>query len=1236
MPESRPQLEFRVLGPVEALADGVPVSIAGRKARTLLLLLLVRQGGFVPTDTLIEELWEGSPPRTPENTLQVYVSQLRKALGNDVVVSRESAYGLAVDPGQIDTVRFERLASAAGQALAAGDPARAAALFRDALALWRGPVFGGALVEGALALEALQLDELRRAVVEDRFEAELGLGRGDELVADLRAAAADDPLRERLQAQLMLALYRSGRQVEALDAYQEARRQLDESLGLEPSRMLQDLQRAILAQDPALDVEAVGPHPAARPVRKRVTVVTCELGLGELDPELLAVGVASERLAATLKAGGAAIEHATAETVTAVFGVLGAREDEAARACQAVLDARSDDPTLRAGLASGEVLVEGTRVIGAALRRAGQEKERATPGEIVLDDETVTLLGGGGTVEARDGGGTRLLGIDLSVATIPRRFDSPLVGRADELERLVDTFERVRRRGSPALVNVLGVPGIGKSRLAHELRSAVSPEATVLTARCVPRESAAPLEPLAAAFAQVVPGELAPGLLKLLGDDPRAERVTRILAAVLELDDEPVTRGDLEWAARRVFQQLASESPLVVVLDDVQWAHELLLGLVEHVLVWASSSPILIVCLARPEFLEGHPAWGAGNDVATIELVALNEAESARLIELRGGGAKLVETRRTEIATAAEGNPLFIEQLLALLGTTPPDEAWSLPPTIQALLAARLELLEPTERALLENLAVAGRDVPADEADELAAAAGLEGPEPLLRALVEKQLLELPTDLGGRVYRFRHQLIADVAYAALPKAMRAELHERLAVHLEQAPKERLAEVDERAGWHLSRAVDYRLELDPGDPRAPELAERAARRLGYAGRRARIRLDMRSAVALLERALELAPAHVAERPERLLDLAIARRDLGEFAGAAEIAAQVEREAEALGQPALRLRAGVLLLRMRMQTDPATRLDELEAGALASIADLEQLDDAGALAEAEIVLGWVHWYRCHARLTEAAVVRGLERSRLAGDPAALRQALNLYLGAALFGPLPVDEGIARCEEVLAAPPDRASEAAALRALAGLRAMEGRFEDARSLLRRDREIIDELGLRVAAATASEIWTMVEHLDGDYEAAEAKLNEAHELLSQIGEFSVLSNVDALLAETYYRQGRVDETLAFAERARSTASTEDVCAQVYWRGPYAKALSRRGRGDEAEALAREAVALTEGTDFPVMRANALLDLAHVLAAGQGGHRAVEATRQALVLLETKGNRAAAARVGTEPSVSTG
>jgi tetratricopeptide (TPR) repeat protein len=312
-------------------------------------------------------------------------------------------------------------------------------------------------------------------------------------------------------------------------------------------------------------------------------------------------------------------------------------------------------------------------------------------------------------------------------------------------------------------------------------------------------------------------------------------------------------------------------------------------------------------------------------------------------------------------------------------------------------------------------------------------------------------------------------------------------------------------------------------------------------------------------------------------------------------------------------------------MRSQIDPEARLEELEAGALDAIRRLSDLDDPGALAEAEVVRGWAYWIRCRAGETEQAVLRALDLSLGTGAGGAVRQSFNLYLGAALFGPLPVADGIRRCEAVLASPPDRATEATAMRALAGLRAMEGSFEAGRALLRQDREIVDELGLRVAAATAAEVWAMIELLDGEPGAAEEKLREADELLRELGETSTRANVSALLAETLFRQARRDEALTLVAEARELSSAQDVCAQVYWRGPAAKALAEEGRLADAEQVAREAVALAEPTDFSTMRANAFLDLAFVLQLGGRDDEAEAASREALMLLDAKGNVATAA-----------
>ena len=255
------RLEFRVLGPLEVLEGGQPLPLGGPRQRALLALLLLRANEVVSSDVLLDELWPTEPPLAGRAALRVRVSQLRKALGADVVVTRPPGYMLAAAPDRLDLHRFQRLAEQA----AAEPPERAAELLREALALWRGQPLAELAYESFAQPEIARLEELRLVVLERRIDADLTLGRNAELVPELEAVVGRNPLRERPRAQLMLALYRSGRQAEALEAYQEARRALVDGLGIEPSRALHELEAAILRQDPALDPApaVTAPEPAA-------------------------------------------------------------------------------------------------------------------------------------------------------------------------------------------------------------------------------------------------------------------------------------------------------------------------------------------------------------------------------------------------------------------------------------------------------------------------------------------------------------------------------------------------------------------------------------------------------------------------------------------------------------------------------------------------------------------------------------------------------------------------------------------------------------------------------------------------------------------------------------------------------------------------------------------------------------------------------------------------------------
>jgi DNA-binding SARP family transcriptional activator len=266
-------MEFRILGPLEVLVAGRSVAVGGDKQRALLALLLIHANQALSSEKLIDELWGGRPPASAAKTLQVHISRLRKALeqaagSDEAIATREHGYELRVDSESVDALRFERLVDAARGELAVDRVGRAASLLEEALLLWRGPPLAEFAYERFAELEIARLDEVRVGALEELVEAKLTLGRHAEVVGELESLIAEQPYRERLRAQLMLALYRSDRQAEALQAYQDARRELVEELGIEPGERLRELERAILAQDPELiltSVESAGTKPPAPP-----------------------------------------------------------------------------------------------------------------------------------------------------------------------------------------------------------------------------------------------------------------------------------------------------------------------------------------------------------------------------------------------------------------------------------------------------------------------------------------------------------------------------------------------------------------------------------------------------------------------------------------------------------------------------------------------------------------------------------------------------------------------------------------------------------------------------------------------------------------------------------------------------------------------------------------------------------------------------------------------------------
>jgi DNA-binding SARP family transcriptional activator len=1251
-------MEFRILGPLEVQIDGAALPLRGSKQRALLAALLLRANRVVSSEQLIDELWGEQPPDTAPNTLQVYVSNLRKTLGRDVVVTQPPGYLVRAGVDELDAVRFERLVAESHDLPAA----EAAPRLREALALWRGPALADFAYEPFAQTEIARLEELRLAATEERIAAELALGRPADVVGELEALVIEHPLRERLRELLMLALYRSGRQAEALQEYQRTRSELVEQLGIDPGTALQRLEKAILVQDPSLDLAAAAAPPAPEPPpappresRKTVTVVFTDLSAGGngLDPEALArvAGRAVDTVARVLERHGASVAKLVGERVMAVFGVPSVHEDDALRAVRAAAElgralAELNDEleqsfgvrvAARTGIDTGEVLAAGdaSRLTGDAVNVAARLERLAGPDEVLIGAATERLVRDAARTKAAHGAekAWRLIDVRADAPAVARHLDSPMVGRQLELAQLRQAFDRAVREQTCYLFTVLGPAGIGKSRLAAELRSAVQDEAIVLSGRCLPYGEGITYWPLAEIVTQAAGDGGRDAIAALLPEDDDAEAIAARVAAAIGAVEGGTGAAQAEtfWAVRKLFEALARDRPLVVFFDEVHGAEPTLLDRGEHLADLTRDAPVLLVCLARPELFDERPVWGGGKLNATSTLLEpLSGPECEALIDNLLGRAPLPAATRGRIAEAADGNPLFVEQMLAMLSENGRGNGHlAIPPTIQALLAARLDRLDGGERGVLECASVVGKEFWAGAVSELSEEATRTELPVRLQALVRKELIRpfRSAFFGQDAFRFRHHLIRDVAYDSMSKQSRAELHERFYSWLEDTAGESAREYEEILGYHLEQSYRYRSELGLVDERARELARRAADRLGAAGLRAFGRGDIHAAVSLLSRAAALLPDDDPKRLELLPELGEALRSGGQIARSEEVLAEAIEAAAAAGNPAVEEHARLARLRVHMATRPELSTAEMIPLVDRAIRTFEELKDDRRLALALYVRAWVAWIVCRAGEAETAVRRAIDVAERAGDARAVAIGTHLYLGTVLFGPTGVPEGIRRCEEVLTASPDlRQTVAVGSRAAAGLNAMAGRFGEAFELIERDRAILAELGMRIAEGSAAGSYGHVMMLAGEYEAAEREFVRACELFEEIGDPISYSTWAANLAQALYHQGRFDEAYDATVAAEEAAQADDYHTQVVWRGPRAKVLARRGEHEEAVRLAREGVEIGDQTDFPNFRGDAYLDLGETLVlAGRAGEGR-EAIETARAIYEAKGNVVSTAR----------
>jgi class 3 adenylate cyclase/tetratricopeptide (TPR) repeat protein len=1006
----------------------------------------------------------------------------------------------------------------------------------------------------------------------------------------------------------------------------------------------------------ALDVDVPATPP--RELRKTVTVVFCDVTgsttLGErLDPESLrrVMGRYFDEMRAALERHGGTVEKFIGDAVVAVFGIPAVHEDDALRAVRAAAEMRRERDRLneelertwgvriqaRIGVNTGEVVAgdssAGERfATGDTMNVAARLEQSATGGEILIGEETYRLVRDAVRVEpveplALKGKSERvpayrLVDVDLWAAGYTRRLDSPLVGRNDELAQLRAEFDAVCESPQARLVTVLGAAGLGKSRLTNELAAGLG-GTRVLRGRCLSYGEGVGFWPVleivrdAAGITETDSlDEARARITALLPDGPEATLVAERALAATGIGGTTAGPEETFWGVRKLLESIAEQTPLVIVVDDCHWAATAMLDLLEYIAAWSTAAPILLLCLARPELLDVRPTW-----TPTIVLSPLRADESSELLDRLVENEPLAPTGRARVLELAEGNPLFLEQLVALIRDAGDD--LQIPPSMQALLAARLDRLTQDERQAVERGAVEGKVFHRGAVQHLT-------PEPTrthvpgnLLTLVRKDLIGPDRSLfpGDDAFRFRNMVVRDVAYESTPKQLRAELHERFADWLAIVATGDVQELDEIVAYHLDRAHGYLEELGPADEHARGLGERAAELYVRTGRAALARGDIGAARQLLGRAAALFSVHDPRRAEVLPELGYALRESGDFAGALAVL----EEGRAAADPRMAARAEVERSLTRLQSDPHGATDEALDVAERVIPVLDRLGDDRGLAKAWKLLASWHWFACNSEASAKAYEHVLDHAQRAGDRGEVVEALGASAFAAAVGYAPLPEASARCdvlEELAAGAPSAMTSL--LGARANIAAMAGDFAAAREYAAEAKRLFDELGMLLAGHAFAMTQGRIELMEGRPEEAERIVSAAAEALEALGERSYLSTMLTILAEAVYDQGRYAEVETLAARACELGAEDDVAAQAPARAVLAKAFARSGRFEEARELAREAVGFSASTDILTFRGDMEAALAEVLALCGETDAADAARRTAIETYELKGNVAGA------------
>jgi class 3 adenylate cyclase/tetratricopeptide (TPR) repeat protein len=1014
-----------------------------------------------------------------------------------------------------------------------------------------------------------------------------------------------------------------------------------------------------------------------RETRKNVTILFTDVvgstELGErLDPESIRRVMSRffDVVRPALEHHGGTVAKFIGDAVMAVFGIPAVHEDDALRACRAALETQDELGQLnkelerdwgvtlstRTGLNTGEVISDPSAeslVIGDPVNTAARLEQAAPPGTVLIGESTYGLVAGAVEVEsiepvvakgkAEAVAAYRLLSVVTGVPQRAGRLDAAMVGRGRDLGILREAFERSIAELRCVICTVVGMPGVGKSRLVQEFVASMVDRASVVRGRCLPYGEGITFWPVASVVHEAAriaegdsPEEARSRIESLLPEvDDRAVVVERVAAAI-GLEDATSSMQETFWAIRKLLEAVARDRPLIVVFDDIHWGEPVFLDLVEYLEGWSRGTAILVLCLSRPELLETRPTWAT-----TVALDPLTQQETDHLISNLLGSNAVSDDLRRRIAETAEGNPLFVEEMLGMLiddeRLRREEGRWvavgdlstvPTPRSIQSLLAARIEQLPETERAVLQAASVVGKVFWWGAVAELAPAPYRRRVGSDLQDLVRKGMVrpDESSFAGQDAFRFRHILIRDAAYGSLPRGTRAEQHERLAAWIERTLGDRIDEYEEIVAYHLEQAYRFRSEVEPAAQELPLLRRKAADRLSSVGLRASAREDFDAAQNLLSRAVQLWPSDDLEgRVLHLLRLIDLLYLTGEFSNAEAVLAQAIDAARSTGDPALETRAEIRRTRLRSMIDPTRTAQEALDASERAAAVLEELGDEAGSAEAWEEVGKCRQGLGRYREGEVALERSREFAERAGDR---------WMQIRPFDPSPWTgqgpgtalEESARAREALELGTERRSQRALARLSLALHlSMQGHLGAGREEIDVAHATFEELGLRFdLAAAVGLVRAQVEMLAGDPVAAHLALRPGIEFLQATGSTGVLSSRAAFMSRILYQQGRYDEALEFAEMADRNAARGDMEPQLWFRGVRAEVLARTGELEAADRAAREVVKMAERTDWLNFQGDVFLDLAEVMRLSGRPNDAADAAEQAVDRFERKGNVVAA------------